>query len=310
MDKIHYFAFAGGGCRGLAYLGTLLAIEEYFQNGVLLRSNIKGCIGTSIGAIFALACVVRVPPRRMFELLWRDHLLARLEPEVDPATVHDSFGLNDGSALKWMAETLLQEATPPVLPVTATFANLHEQGFPDLVVTVTDLSLNKVCHLSYQTDPDMPVALAVAASMSVPVLFRPMKWKDRLLVDGALLENVSASYFPLRHTLVFRLGRDTAEPCTATALCAVGFTGYLRRLLGCSLAHQEQLHLDSTIRAAAEGGSASIALHIIDVYTGGSAETFSFRLTRKQQLDTIIAGLLLTHDAIFYIRGSMKIATK
>lgn len=287
---IEFYVFAGGGVKGIAYMGTLLALEEYHRRGWLRRDSLRGCIGTSVGALFALACILGVPCAKLFNLLFRDHLLADMEPALNLGAVGNTFGLNDGAALRWMATAVLAQGDQDE---AVTFAELRDAGYPDLVVTCTNLSTMRVTHLSHANEPDMPVAMAIAASMAVPVLFEPVTWRNQLLCDGALLENVPTRHFPIDRSLVFCLGHTTVSssaPRTADQMREGGLGAYLKRLLLCTLSNQ----------GAARAGE---SLHVVDVVChGGEAEAFSFGLNRRQQLETLLAGLVLTHDGLYYLR--------
>ena len=290
---VEFYVFSGGGVKGIAYMGSLLALEEYHRRGWLRRESLRGCIGTSVGALFALACVIGVPCGKLFDMLFRDHLLADLEPALNLATVGSTFGLNDGGALRWMAASVLKQAGEDE---AMTFSQLRDAGYPDLVVTCTNLSSMKVVHLSHANEPDMPVATAIAASMAVPVLFEPVTWREELLCDGALVENTPIHFFPLERSLVFCLGDagPSLLPCTATEIHEAGFGAYLKRLLMCTLSNQN---------ASPSAAGESRSLHILDVcHHSTEAETFSFGLGRREQLETLLAGLVLTHDGLYYLR--------
>jgi NTE family protein len=51
-----------------------------------------------------------------------------------------------------------------------------------------------VKEMSYEKTPDMSVAKAIRASMSLPILYTPVKDGDSLLVDGGLLHNLPLAF--------------------------------------------------------------------------------------------------------------------
>lgn len=57
----------------------------------------------------------------------------------------------------------------------------------DLFVTAVDLIGQRPFFFSRQTTPEVPVSKAVRCSMSVPWLWCPQRWEDKLLVDGQLM---------------------------------------------------------------------------------------------------------------------------
>jgi len=64
-----------------------------------------------------------------------------------------------------------------------TFSNLNV----DFHVIATDVRTGKPVVFSKATHPDMPIALAVRFSLSVPILFSLKKHGEHLIVDGSIL---------------------------------------------------------------------------------------------------------------------------
>lgn len=147
------------------------------------------------------------------------HPTATTQMTVD---LKNSFGLYDGKYFLEWAENLIQRAcrekSKAKQPVPhLTFGELHnwvlhnqENGtqFKDLYVVAYDVTQSVSYVLSWETDPDMLIADAVRASMSIPLIFKPYHCRkkinslmvladnSRLFVDGGttgLMDN-----FPLR----------------------------------------------------------------------------------------------------------------
>lgn len=82
-----------------------------------------------------------------------------------------------------------------------TFEELYDNFEVELVIPATNLtrSSGELCHV--KLTPQMPIRVAVRASMSLPVLLEPVKWKragsevdyPELYVDGGVVDN-----FPIR----------------------------------------------------------------------------------------------------------------
>lgn len=59
-----------------------------------------------------------------------------------------------------------------------------------LKVITSDVSNNTPFTFSKETTPDATVALAVRASASIPFVYSPVKYEDKILVDGGLVNNI------------------------------------------------------------------------------------------------------------------------
>lgn len=75
-----------------------------------------------------------------------------------------------------------------------TFLELNNKGFKELKVFATDLNMRTVKEFSYKKTPNVIVAEAIRASMSIPFFFKAWKFSnsnpdDHIYVDGGVLFN-------------------------------------------------------------------------------------------------------------------------
>ena len=156
-------ALSGGAARGIAHVGVLNYLDE---------RGVKPCClaGTSAGSIIgALYCSGRSTDeikKIATEMSWRNIIKLTI-----PRT-----GLVDSSRLLEMLHEYLGQIT------------FEELEIP-LVVNAVDLLSGKQIIIE-----EGPVAEAVQASCSIPGIFTPVKWKNYLLVDGGLLDNLPAVF--------------------------------------------------------------------------------------------------------------------
>ncbi len=152
-------ALSGGGTKGVAHIGVFRALEE---------ANIPVfCVaGTSAGSIVgAMFCA---------GLSWEE--MAKAAQELDRKDILDK---------RWIIGSDSQNIATAVRRVLGdtTFDKL---SLPFAAVAV-DLESGEEVVLRQGE-----VATAVAASSSVPILFKPTVWQGRVLVDGGLLNNMPA----------------------------------------------------------------------------------------------------------------------
>lgn len=194
MDSksIRYFAFGGGGTRGTAY-GA--AIHEWIQltkyNPTLL---LKGCVGTSIGALFAAAMVVGLPPDKILAITKQTNLVDIVNIDITNLWSHWGFD-NGGSIVSWIEQFIGSQ----------TFMEMYESTGRILEVVVTNLNTGEVEYLSYKNVPNMKVSTGVSISMCLPPVFSPKKIGANLYIDGGLLDNFPIKRFPAEETLGFRV---------------------------------------------------------------------------------------------------------
>ena len=164
--------FGGGAIRGLAYVGTIRALEE-----LNVEFDIIG--GSSVGSIFAtlLACGYK-----SYEL---ENLFMKVNFELF-RDIHLGFGKGlalskGGIFVDWLNE-LIKQKNPEKTTNELSFKDLEE----DLVIIATNLkNFNSQEFSKYET-PDFEIAKAIRISSSMPGLMPPFKYKGADLVDGDL----------------------------------------------------------------------------------------------------------------------------
>lgn len=188
-------ALCGGGIRCIAHVGVF---KELHRVGYL--SCVKEIFGVSGGALIGLAYCLGYSLEQLERLaLELDFAVLR---DITPESAFDfptSFGLDPGHGLDKLLTSLLSRKgfQPDV-----TFQNLKSVcGFR---CYAADIQTNSIREFSIQKTPSVSVKLAVRASMSLPVLYTPVKdpLTGNLLMDGGILHNLP---------IVFLNGKERAE---------------------------------------------------------------------------------------------------
>lgn len=170
MNNLKYTClFGGGAIRGLAYVGTIRALEE-----LGIEYDIIG--GSSVGSIFAalLACGYK-----SYEL---ESLFMKVNFELFK-DIHLGFGKaiaisKGGIFVDWLNELISKERKNKKL----TFKDLER----DLVIITTNLKEFKTQEFSKKETPDFEIAKAIRISSSMPGLMPPYNYNGADLVDGDL----------------------------------------------------------------------------------------------------------------------------
>ena len=205
----------GGGVKGIALAGALEVLEKRGY-------RVHRVAGSSAGAIAGAMAASGIPARTMVEIL-RSTDYRRFEdgpwwtrtlPGKGLAILLHN-GVHRGDFLaQWLEEQLAVHAGPGG---SGTFGDLAlddpevdvEQTDPRryrLVETASDISAGRLRRLprdaaEYGVDPArLRIAEAVRISSSIPLFFRPVRWKipgggTAVLVDGGMLSNFPVSVF-------------------------------------------------------------------------------------------------------------------
>lgn len=156
-------ALSGGAARGIAHIGVLKYLEERGLKPACIAGTSAGSI---VGSLYCSGKTVQQLVKIASTMSWRDMISFSFPRK----------GLIDSSRLLKILKEHLGDAA---------FADLE---IP-LIVNAVDLSSGEEVVIEKG-----PVAEAVQASCAIPGIFTPVKWKNYLLVDGGLLDNL-----PTRH---------------------------------------------------------------------------------------------------------------
>jgi NTE family protein len=159
-------ALGGGGVRGLAHIGILHVLE---------REGIRPAVmaGTSMGGLVAAAYAAGLSPQALTDEVSGFTHLRRLLTLVDLAPARR--GLLQGERIRSMLIDKLGKDT--------TFADLP---FP-LGLVAVDIDTGEEVVLTRGSLVD-----AVLATCAVPGIFPPVRYGERFLSDGGILNNVPA----------------------------------------------------------------------------------------------------------------------
>ena len=182
---------SGGGARGASHIGVLKVLEE-------LRVPVDIITGTSMGAIVGGLYAYGYTPDEMEELLtnvdWneifidkpqRSQLNYRRKLDDNNFLIKLEAGLKNGKIV--IPTGLVQGQKLNLLLKSLTFS--APEKFDSLPIrfraVAADIETGEAVIMS-----DGGLATAMRASLSIPGVFTPVKWKDRLLVDGGFANNI------------------------------------------------------------------------------------------------------------------------
>ena len=205
---------SGGGAKGLYHIGVIKALEE---NNV----PIDYVAGTSMGSIIAGLYAAGYSPEQMCAIVasgdvqrWVSgriddaHRQYFMEQDTPPALLTVRFGVNKEDIMRRRAEKaagIPRSKQNSLLKIPADLISsaqvdmaLNELFLPATVACGGDFGQLMVPFFCVASDMtarravvfrDGDIGKAIRASMSIPLVFKPLKYKDMLLYDGGLFNN-------------------------------------------------------------------------------------------------------------------------
>lgn len=209
-DKYNNLVFEGGGIRGIAFGGVLKFFEEHD-----LMKYIKRVAGSSAGAIVAAGVALGYNGQEIINILDKTNFNEFKDDSwgvvLDVYRFFTQYGIYKGDKFLDWFKALVKEKTGDE---NTTFKQIYDERGVELVITGTCLNRGITYYFEHRKWPDMPIALAVRISMSIPLIFKSIKLhtkepdmdkdgnintdkdgnpimidREDIMVDGGLLDN-------------------------------------------------------------------------------------------------------------------------
>ena len=235
-------ALGGGGALGLAHVGVLKYFEEH-------HIPIDAIAGTSMGGLVGGFYATGLNSQQL------DHVVRgvdfneifRTSPEYDDRGVVEKQGWHRsaGVTLRFKRNLSLPTGLNPGQPLalllsrnTAAYSELR--SFDELPTPFRCVATDLTSGTAFTLDSgSLPQALR--ATMALPGIFTPVQWGDRVLVDGAAVDNIPVDVARSMHAdVVIAVSLET-EPIQAKSLNSL--TTVLRQLVNVVVMENERRSL-------------------------------------------------------------------
>lgn len=187
LHDVRTLVFAGGGVRGLAFVGALQVLRD--EKGIDFGARtpkLDTVSGVSVGTLFALMIVLGYT---VAEITGIASIMRQSDVmDTDPVRLlSGELSLDSGEKLKARVESLLSKRG---FQADVTFAQLFASTGVSLHVAVTDLTDASVVHITEKSHPTLSVVTAMVASMTLPLVYPPvLSPNGHLWIDGGVMEN-------------------------------------------------------------------------------------------------------------------------
>lgn len=187
LDEIENLVLSGGGLLGISYIGIFRYLEE--KQATL---QIKTVIGSSAGAIFGLLFILGYTADEIY-CKFKDMKFSEYVPITADSLLNlmRVKGVNSCSNITQFFKDALLDKT---CSENTTFKELHVQFGINFRVGATNLTTSRFELLDANSHPDLPVFMAIRASIAIPFVFEPVVIGEYLYCDGGLCDNLPIDY--------------------------------------------------------------------------------------------------------------------
>jgi NTE family protein len=179
---------SGGGLKGLSALGALKCLID---NDIIFFPEIFA--GSSVGSGICFLINIGYSPKDIYDLLEKLNFLELIKyVDVDNLFKDPCFGI---ASPEPMLEVIYNFMKKKNIPKTITFKQLYDLTQSKLIITGTCINTLTTEYFSIDTYPDMQVLKAIRISISIPFIFRPYSFDNKIWVDGGCMNNFPIELF-------------------------------------------------------------------------------------------------------------------
>lgn len=169
-----HLSLSSGGFNGCTILGALTKFN---------LSNLTHIAGTSVGAIIGLLLTFA----SLEDILDLMSIISLYSNEqVDILNIVNEFGL---MSCQFMTDICTKLFNKYEVDVNINFADLYKVTHKHLTITGTNVTKAKLEYFNPDLTPHMSVLKAMEISMSVPFIFKHVKYNDCMYVDGGVMKH-------------------------------------------------------------------------------------------------------------------------
>lgn len=189
MKKITHLVFAGNALRTLCLCGILRYLYCY-----QLDKDIHNVAGTSMGAFFAMAFALKIPIEILEECIYetcKENDFNSIDPSKFFNVIND-LGVTSSINYFFKIKEYIKEKYEQD---DITFIELSKKNGVNLFISTTRINDGKNVIFNVNDTPNVSVISAVAASMCIPFLSKPIFIDGYYYIDGFLTDNYPHEVF-------------------------------------------------------------------------------------------------------------------
>lgn len=179
--------FSGGGIKGVAHLGVLIALEE---RGILHLDQIRRVAGSSAGSIIAMLIALGCTLDEIWEIMVGVCSEELVQP--NPLLFMKHRGMETGQKVLAYLERFIERKSGNR---HLTLAQMYQLTGIEFTAVGSCLNTKEPVYFSHHTWPHLRVSIAVRISICMPGLFTPVDLEGKEYLDGSILDDLPMDLF-------------------------------------------------------------------------------------------------------------------
>lgn len=175
---------SSGGVKGYLMLGALKEMEKYHPLQKFTHYT-GASMGSLLSALLAVGCTIEEMEAILVEIEWFDFFDIKIRHFLEEMGFIDTFELQ-----KYFKAVFEYKNLSPNM----TFQELYEQTGKVLTVGVTNVSKRRGEFHCYKTTPHLTIIQSLIMSISIPFVFKPIRYEGSLYSDGGIINHFPYYY--------------------------------------------------------------------------------------------------------------------
>jgi predicted acylesterase/phospholipase RssA len=178
---------SGGGMKGYCALGAVTKLKEL----EIIDEPDVFC-GTSIGSSICFLLSIGYSCEDIFTILYDIDSEMLLKYNIDTLFNDPHFGIANLDAFISVITILTKKKK---ISRKITFKKLFNKFKKDLIITGVSVNDAKLFYFNHINTPNMEIITAIRISCSIPFIFKPVEYNNKIWIDGGCFNNYPIDYF-------------------------------------------------------------------------------------------------------------------
>ena len=176
---------SGGGIKGITILGALKYLED---NNII--DNIDIYAGTSIGALINILLIIGYKSSEIYKFSEIFDMINMIDININ--NILSKYSINNDDNFILVCNKLLESKN---INPKINLLDFYKKTKKKLICVTACLTTKTAEYISYDNYPDLELNTLIRMTTAVPILFSPIIYKNKVYIDGGLIDNFPINLF-------------------------------------------------------------------------------------------------------------------
>ena len=188
-NEIEHIVMAAGSYKGLVYIGIL---EKLIKKNKINLNKIKSIHGCSVGSVIGLLMNLNIEIDIIKEYIINYPVYSLFKFKASQIMeLYNKMGIYDIDIFYNVLSGIFKFIG---IKKSITLKQLYNLSRKDFFIYSFNINTRKLVQFSHKTHPNMKVVEAIYMSSTIPIVFRPIKYRGDYYLDGTMGDDFPIDY--------------------------------------------------------------------------------------------------------------------